>query len=169
MVETNIEAILKLLAQNQIEFVVIGGVAALAHGSARATFDVDICYRRSKENVDRLCKILAPLKPRLRGAPEDLPFIFDAESVLLGLNFTLTTDAGDLDILGEVAGLGMYDQVLVASEFGELYGWTISVLTIEGLLKAKRAAGRRKDLEAIIELEALRDLGNTSSPPILSE
>ncbi|NJM39656.1 MAG: hypothetical protein HC853_02225 [Anaerolineae bacterium] len=166
MVETNIEAILTLLAQNQIEFVVIGGVAALAHGSARATFDVDVCYRRTKENVARLCNTLAPLNPRLRGVTEDIPFIFDSESILLGLNFTFTTDMGDLDLLGEVAGIGMYDQVLMASERGGLYGLTMNVLTIEGLLKAKRAAGRRKDLEAIIELEALRDLND---PPSVTE
>jgi len=155
---TDVEAILIHLDSGQVEFVVIGGVAALAHGSARVTFDVDVCYRRTRENVDRLCKTLVPLKPNLRGAPEGLPFKFDANTVLNGLNFTLVTELGDLDLLGEVAGLGEYDAVENAAEVLPLYGRSMKVITIVGLLKAKRAANRRKDQEAIVELEALLEM-----------
>ena len=158
MTPTDVEEILTCLDAGQVEFVVIGGVAALARGSARVTFDVDVCYRRTRENVDRLCKTLAPLKPNLRGAPEGLLFRFDVNTVLSGLNFTLVTDLGDLDLLGEVAGLGEYDAVENAAEALPLYGKIMKVLTIEGLLKAKRAAGRRKDQEAIVELEALLEM-----------
>ena len=66
---TQIEAILTRLSQGGVEFVVIGGAAALAHGSARVTFDVDVCYRRTRENIERLCEALASLHPTLRGAP----------------------------------------------------------------------------------------------------
>ena len=155
---TNVEEILIRLTAGQVEFVVIGGVAALAHGSARVTFDVDVCYRRTRDNVDRLCNTLAPLNPNLRGAPEGLPFKFDVNTVLSGLNFTLVTELGSLDLLGEVAGLGEYDAVENAAEVLPLYGRPMKVITIEGLLKAKRAAGRRKDQEAIVELEALLEM-----------
>ncbi len=161
---TDVEAILIHLDAGQVEFVVIGGVAALAHGSARVTFDVDVCYRRTRENVDRLCKTLDPLKPNLRGAPEGLLFKFDVNTVLSGLNFTLVTDLGDLDLLGEVAGLGEYDAVENAAEILPLYGRSMKVITIEGLLKAKRAAGRRKDQEAIVELEALLEMQQKQKP-----
>ena len=155
---TRIEAVLTRLSQGQVEFVVIGGVAALAQGLARVTFDVDVCYRRTRENIERLCQILTPLHPALRGAPPDIPFKLDVSTVEAGLNFTLSTDLGDLDLLGEVAGLGEYDALQAASETLPLYGMPMQVLTLDGLLTAKRAAGRHKDTETIIELEALLEL-----------
>lgn len=155
---TEIEAILIRLSQGEVEFVVIGGVAALAHGSARVTFDVDVCYRRSSDNIERLCNVLTALHPTLRGAPSDMPFKFDVPTVLAGLNFTLSSDLGDLDLLGEVSGLGEYEAVQAVSETLPLYGLSMQVITLEGLLAAKRAAGRPKDSEAIVELEALLEL-----------
>jgi Nucleotidyl transferase of unknown function (DUF2204) len=86
---TQIESILTRLAQAGVDFVVIGGVAGLAHGSARVTFDVDICYKRTPENIRRFCDTPAPLHPRLRGAPEGLPFCLDPETVKAGLNSLL--------------------------------------------------------------------------------
>ncbi len=161
---TQIEAILTRLAEAGVDFVVIGGVAGLVHGSARVTFDVDICYKRTPENIRRLCDTLAPLNPRLRGAPEGLPFRFDPETVKAGLNFTLTTDLGAVDLLGEISGLGDYEGVKAASETLPLYGLEMSVLSLEGLLVAKRAADRGKDKEAIVELEALLELRKKQSP-----
>ncbi|MBI3763329.1 MAG: hypothetical protein HY260_15895 [Chloroflexi bacterium] len=158
MTATEIEAVLTLLGQGHVEFVIIGGVAAIAHGSARVTFDLDVCYRRTRENIERLCRSLAPFHPILRGAPPDVPFKFDTPTVLAGLNFTLSTDLGDLDLLGEVAGLGEYEAVEAVSEVLPLYGAEMRILTLEGLLAAKRGAGRRKDEEAIVELEALLEM-----------
>lgn len=164
MIGTQIEAILTRLARAGVEFVVIGGVAGLAHGSARVTFDVDISYKRTPENIARLCVALAPLHPKLRGAPEGLPFNLDPATVKAGLNFTLTTDLGAVDILGEVSGLGGYEGVKAASQALPLYGIEIDVLTLDGLLVAKRAAARGKDKEAIVELEALLELRKRQSP-----
>jgi predicted nucleotidyltransferase len=161
---THIEALLICLSQAEVEFVVIGGAAALAHGSARVTFDVDVCYQRAPENIQRLCAALAPLRPALRGAEPGLPFKFDVATVTAGLNFTLTTELGDLDLLGDVSGLGEYEAVRAASEELVLYGRPMRVLTLEGLLKAKRAAARRKDEEAIVELEALLELRKRPPP-----
>ena len=161
---TQIEAILTRFAQAGVDFVVIGGVAGLAHGSARVTFDVDLCYKRTPENIRRLCDALAPLHPRLRGAPEGLPFRLDTQTVKAGLNFTLTTDLGAVDLLGEISGLGGYEGVKAVSEALPLYGLEMNVLSLEGLLVAKRAAARGKDKEAIVELEALLELRKRQPP-----
>jgi predicted nucleotidyltransferase len=154
---TQLEALVGLLADGGVEFVVVGGLAAVVHGSAYVTHDVDVCYGRSATNVDRLCKALAPLHPTLRGAPPGLPFRVDPPTVAAGLNFTLDTDLGALD-LGEVQGLGTYAQVVEHSEVVRLFGRSVQVLTLEALILAKRAAGRRKDLLLLPELEALLDL-----------
>ncbi|MBM4257468.1 MAG: nucleotidyltransferase [Deltaproteobacteria bacterium] len=149
------EQLLQILHSAGSKFVLIGGLAAIAHGAATVTGDVDICYARDPDNLERLSQALAPFHPRLRGAPPDLPFCLDTPTLRAGLNFTLTTDVGDLDLLGEVLGLGGYESVQVVSEEVELYGLSCLVLTLEGLIRAKRAAGRPKDLRALYELEAL--------------
>jgi hypothetical protein len=99
-----------------------------------------------------------PHAPRLRGAPSNLPFRFDAPTVQRGLTFTLATDIGDLDLLGEVAGLGTYDAVLAESETREVFGKKCMVLSLAGLIKTKQATGRKKDLMVLPELEALSEL-----------
>ncbi len=99
------EATLRALAEGGVRFIVVGGVAAAAHGAARATWDVDVVYERSPGNLERLALALAPLRPYLRGAPPGLPFRWGAETLARGLNFTLTTGGGDLDLLGEIAEL----------------------------------------------------------------
>jgi hypothetical protein len=154
----DLERALKVLLDSRIEFVMIGGVAMFAHGSSRLTRDLDICYGRSRENLEKLARAVAPYHPRLRGAPPDVPFSFDAETLGRGMNFTLETDFGDLDLLGEVAGLGGYREVAAASATMTLFGRSCAVLSLDGLIRAKRAAGRPRDLEAVIELEALKEL-----------
>jgi len=151
------ERILSGLLSAEVSFVIIGGVAATVHGSARLTSDVDIVYERSISNITQLVHALTPLKPYLRGAPPGLPFRFDVETVRRGLNFTLTTDAGPLDVLGEITGVGDYDSVLAVSEEVLLYGANYRCINLDALIISKRAAGRPKDLEAIAELELIRD------------
>lgn len=112
---------------------------------------------RATPRISRALRALQPLHPRLRGAPEDLPFRFDEETLKRGLNFTLTTDFGDIDLLGEVAGIGTYAAVCAASMPVELFGRTFAVLTLDALIASKRAAGRPKDLQVLPELEALRE------------
>lgn len=152
------ERTLTILFEGGVNFVVIGGVAISAHGSAHVTFDLDICYDRSPENIRRLVDALKPCHPRLRGAPADLPFFFEMETIVRGLNFTFTTDLGDLDLLGEVAGIGQYKEALTRSTTLELFGRPCQVLSLDGLIAAKRAAGRPRDLAVLPELEALREL-----------
>ena len=87
-----------------------------------------------------------------------MPFRFDEETLKRGLNFTLSTELGDLDLLGEVTGIGDYATVLAASETVELFDRTFNVLTLDALIASKRAAGRPKDLQVLPELEALREI-----------
>ena len=151
------EKLLRTLVDEGVEFVIIGGVAAYHHGSSRVTLDLDVLYGRSPANIDRLVRALAPLNPYLRGAPSGLPFHFDAATVHRGLNFTLITNTGPLDCLGEVAGIGRYEEVLPRSHDAELFGLRCKFLDLDALIDSKRAAGRAKDLEAIAELEAIRE------------
>jgi predicted nucleotidyltransferase len=151
----NFSAILPLLVQNDIRFIVIGGGAALAHGSARLTYDVDVVYARDAENLRRLAAALQVYHPYLRGAPPGLPFRWDERTLQSGLNFTLTTTLGDLDLLGEVPGGGVYEELLPFTEEMETFGVRCRFVTLEKLIQLKRAAGRPKDLEAIAELQAL--------------
>ena len=152
---TDFRRLLEVLTDHDVEFVIIGGVAVITHGYTRMTEDLDICYRRSPENMERLAAALAPLRPTLRGAPADLPFRLDAATLRSGLNFTLETSAGDLDLLGEVSGVGGYAELLADSVETEVYGRRVRVMSLPMLERAKRAAGRAKDLA---DLEAIREL-----------
>lgn len=152
---TDFKSVLRVLAEGEVEFIVVGGLAAAFHGSARLTFDVDVVYRRSPENLHRLVLALTPHRPYLRGAPPGLPFRWEVETLARGLNFTLTTDVGDVDLLGEIVGGGSYDDLLPHSEVLHVFGVPCRCLRLERLIQVKRAAGRPKDLEVVAELEAL--------------
>jgi len=155
---SEIEQLLRSLDGEGVAFVIIGGAAAVLQGSAYITNDLDICYSRERDNLKKLAAALAPLHPLLRGAPRDVPFLLDAQPLRSGLNFTLQTDLGDLDLLGEVSGLGQYSAVVSFSEEVEIFGMRCRALTLEGLIKAKQAAGRPKDLRILPELEALLEI-----------
>ncbi|MGH7324567.1 MAG: hypothetical protein ACREJ9_07960 [Candidatus Rokuibacteriota bacterium] len=152
---TDFKAIVRVLAEGGVEFVVVGGLAATMHGSARLTYDVDVVYRRTADNMRRLVLTLTPYHPYLRGAPPGLPFRWDAATLHRGLNFTLTTDIGDLDLLGEITGGGDYETLLPQSPGIQVFGIECRCLGLPALVQVKRAAGRPKDLEAIAELEAI--------------
>ena len=119
--------------------------------------DVDVVYDRSRQNLERLASALAPYEPYLRGAPRGLPFRLDAETLERGLNFTLTTTLGPVDLLGEIAGGGGYEDLLPHAETIDAFGVTCLCLGLPRLIEVKRAAGRPKDLEAIAELETILD------------
>jgi predicted nucleotidyltransferase len=154
---TDFKALVRALADAGVEFILVGGVAAIAHGSARLTRDVDVVYRRSPDNLGRLVLSLAPYHPYLRGAPPGLPFRWDQATLQRGLNFTLTTDLGSLDLLGEITGGGRYEDLLPGTLRIQIYGVECHCLNLEQLIHVKRAAGRPRDLEAIAELEVIRD------------
>jgi hypothetical protein len=149
---------LLLLAEYGVECVIVGGIAATLHGSTLPTRDLDVCYNRASANLTQLKTALRAVNARLRGAPADLPFILDEETLLRGMNFTFQTDIGDIDLLGEVAGVGTYAQASENSDVMELFGFRFQVLPLPKLIAAKRTTGRPKDLLAIPELEAIYEL-----------
>lgn len=152
---TDFHGLLHALAASNVEFIIVGGAAATAHGSARLTEDLDVVYRRTPENIERLAAALSPYDPYLRGAPPGLPFKWDQKTISNGLNFTLTTALGAIDFLGEITGGGGYDELLSHSIELRLFGVKCLCLGLERLIYVKRAAGRPKDFEAIAELEAI--------------
>jgi hypothetical protein len=153
---TDFKALLAALGDRKVDFVVVGGVALVLQGSARTTADLDICYSREPENMRRLAEALAACHPTLRGAPRDLPFRWDARTLASGLNFTLETDLGWIDLLGEITGIGGYVNVAQAAAEMDVYGRRTKVLSLDGLERAKRAAGRIKDLADLAEIKEIR-------------
>jgi hypothetical protein len=149
---------IKCLAQNNVAFVIIGGVAITSHGSSYIKKDLDFCYQRTRENLKNIVSALSPFNPKPRDFPENLPYIFDESKLLNATNFTFQTDIGDIDLLGEVAGVGNYEAVENESVIMELFDFDVKVLSLDGLIKAKSAAGRPKDLLVLPELEALKEL-----------
>src|SRR6266851_9871011 len=154
----DIPGILRLFSTYRVEYVVIGGLALISQGSDYVTKDVDICYSRSPENINALAAACASIHPYMRGAPPGLPFRFDPPTIQAGLNFTLITDHGDVDLLGEVSGVGTYEQAPAQSVEREMFGVTVRVPSLDGLLAAKKAAGRAKDQTHLLELEELKKL-----------
>ena len=148
-------AVLRAFDDAAVECIIVGGLAATLHGSARLTQAVDFVYSRSPANVERLVEALRPYAPYLRGAPRGLPFDWSVATVERGLNLTLTTTIGDIDLLGEITGGGDFDALLPRTMEVEIFGRRFRCLSLPALIMVKRAAGRPKDLEAIAELEAL--------------
>lgn len=155
---TNFEALLQALTEARVKFIVVGAFAAVAQGSSQATRDLDICYERTTENLKSLAAALAPYHPNLRGAEKHLPFVLDAKTLSQGMNFTLETDLGDVDLMGSLSGVGGYAELVGDSIFMKLYGNEICIASLDAIIRSKRAAGRAKDLNAIPELEALKEL-----------
>ncbi len=154
---TDFAALIRQLTENEVKFIIVGGAAATAHGSARLTLDLDVVYSRSANNIARMVQALQPLKPYLRGAPPGLPFEWSVETIQKGLNFTLTTTLGALDLLGEIVGGGGYEQLFPDTIRLEIGGVECLCLQLERLIEVKRAAGRPKDLETVAELEWIRE------------
>lgn len=149
------EEILTRLVKSKVRFVVIGGVAATIQGSARFTNDLDICYDPSPDNVERLLTLLRSWHAYLRGVEPGLPFLLDARAFRTTPVMTLTTDVGDIDVLDVVPGVGSFDDVLRASEFAQVGEVRFHSLGLEGLIASKRAVRRPKDVEQLVEYEAL--------------
>jgi len=154
---TDFAGLLRTLSNHGVCFIVAGGAAATAHGSARLTIDVDVVYDRAPDNLERLIEALGQFSPYLRGAPPGLPFSWNAATLARGLNFTLTTSLGAIDLFGELTGGGTYAALVPGSIAIELYGVTCRCLSIDQLIAVKRAAGRPKDLDVIAELEAIKE------------
>ena len=160
-----LEEMVRRLVQARVEFVIVGGMSAILQGSTLVTLDLDLCYRRTPDNIARLVSALAPLDPRPRGFPPELPFVFDERTLRLGSNFTLEVGTEGLDLLGEMTGLGGYEQIIGQAKdmlVGEL---PVKVLSLEQLIVTKEAVGRPKDLIAIAELKTILKQQQERNPP----
>jgi hypothetical protein len=149
--------LLELLVRRAVDFVVVGGLAAAARGSARATFDLDIAYARDDQNLERLAEALHEVDAKLRGAPSDVPFLLDAETLKRGSNFTFATRNGPLDILGDPAGAPSYGELRAAATQIDFRGLTIRVAALDHMIAMKEAAGRPHDKAVAAELRLISD------------
>jgi|CZKU01.1.fsa_nt_gi predicted nucleotidyltransferase len=149
-----VEKVLEALTQAGVEFIVVGGVSAVLQGVPVVTQDLDLCYRRTPENVRRLASALRSFHPKLRGLPEGVPNVVDDRTFQMRTNFTLDLEGEDLDLLAEMSGIGGYDDVAPTVFEVEVEGRRVQVLPLERLIVTKRAAGRAKDLAVLPLLEA---------------
>jgi hypothetical protein len=152
------EPILGLLDRHGVRFVVIGGIAGVLQGSASITHDLDICYSREGDNLDRLAAALREVEATLRGVHERVPFRLDAASLKSGMNFTFDTRHGPFDCIGEASGNFDYEQLRRNADVHDVFGLQVQVASLDDLIRMKRAAGRNKDLIEVENLAALRDV-----------
>jgi hypothetical protein len=160
---SRLEAIAEVLIRHGVEFLVIGGQAEILMGSPRVTFDTDLCYRRSQDNLERLAAALKEIRPTLRGAPADLPFRLDSQALALGSNFTFDTSLGPLDLLAWVEPLGPYEALLPSSETYAGVNQTLRTVGLEDLITIKQHIGRSKDRESLLQLLAIREIRKQKS------
>jgi hypothetical protein len=152
------EAVISLLGRHQVRYVLIGGLAAVTHGTPLVTQGVDVCYDAGRDNLEHLASALQEVHATLRGAEPNLPFRLDAKTLARGDAFTFTTDVGSMDVMATPAGVAGYDELARTALRFTLFGHDVLVASIDDLIRMKRAAGRPKDLLAVEELGALRDV-----------
>lgn len=150
-----VESLLGPLTAHGVDFVLIGGQAGISHGSSYPSYDLDVLYARDRDNVKRLVAALEEIGVRLRGAPDDLPFILDAKTIENGANFAFITPYGDFDVLADAAGMPSYEELKSAAVDREVFGHVVKVASIDHLIAMKRAANRTKDKLMVEEYIAL--------------
>lgn len=157
---TDFAALIRALNAAGARYLVIGGIAMVAHGSAHITDDVDLLYHRSNENYEALGTVLGTLSPELRGATGGLPFVLDTTTFRNTINMTLTTSVGSIDLLADVPGAATFEELEGRSETVTIFGVATRVVGLDDLIEMKRATGRNKDKLHLMDLLALRDLKN---------
>jgi hypothetical protein len=159
------DEILRRLTARGVDFVVIGGIAAVLHGSAQATYDLDVCFATDPGNLAALGDVLVGLDARLKGIDEPLPFVPDASTLRKVELLTMVTAEGEFDVLARPAGSPGYEALRRNADRFDLDGFSVLVASIDDLIAMKRAAGRAKDLAAIEELEAIKRLERRTPKP----
>lgn len=149
--------IIEALAEAEVDFVLIGGLAGGAHGSAYPTYDLDVMYARDRQNLERIASVLTELGATLRGAPTDLPFLLDAKTLEEGANFTFSTRLGSVDFLAFPTGAPPYEKVRADAGTIEIGGHPVRVASLDHLIAMKEAAGRTKDKLMATEYRELAD------------
>jgi hypothetical protein len=153
----DLRALLTPLVRYGVDFVLIGGMAGISHGSSYPSYDLDVAYACDRNNIARLVDALREIGVRLRGAPADLPFLLDTKTIEDGANFTFATPHGDFDILGYADGMPGYDELKAAAPVREILGLEVRVAAIDHLIAMKRAANRPKDRLMVEEYIVIAD------------
>jgi predicted nucleotidyltransferase len=156
--ELRADEILRRFTARGVDFVVIGGIAAVLHGSPSTTYDLDVCYATDPGNLAALAEVLSELDVHLRGIDDEVPFSPDGETLRRVELLTLATRFGELDLLSNPVGSPGYEMLRRRAERFDLGGFSVLVASIDDLIAMKIAAGRSKDLAAAEELEAIKDL-----------
>jgi hypothetical protein len=151
----SLESLVETLIRGKVEFVLVGGFAAVAHGASLVTRDVDVCCRFSPDNLLRLQDCLRDLHPRHRMSPAHPPLELTRENVSTFENLYLETDLGPLDCLSSVIGVGSFEEALKQSEDLNLPSGICRLLRIDALIRSKEAMSRPRDREAILQLKAI--------------
>jgi predicted nucleotidyltransferase len=151
------ERILRTLVDHRVEFVLIGGLAAVVHGADYVTTDADICPADDRRNLNRLSEALRALNAHIRveGIPDGLPFDHDGASLGKARIWNLTTDAGDLDVSFVPSGTKGHRDLVTNAVVIKMWGAAIQVADLADVVRSKRAAGRPKDRLALPVLERL--------------
>lgn len=152
------QAVVELLGRHGVRYVLIGGLAGIAHGASFVTVDTDICHAIDASNLVGLADALREVNAELRGAEPGLPFRLDAKTLARGDSFTFATDIGAVDILATPSGTTGYEDLRRTAGTVRLFGHDVLVASVDDLIRMKRAAGRPKDLLAVEELGALRSV-----------
>lgn len=151
----SLHLLLQRLTDASLEFVVVGGFAGVLHGSAYVTNDLDICAVLSPETIAKLRETLADLNPVHRMTHKKLSFLEHPPAGQTLSNVYLETDAGVVDVLGSVLGIGDYHALTKNAVEITLFGRRCQVISLADLIKAKEALGREKDLLTAKELRAI--------------
>jgi hypothetical protein len=151
------QGLIKRLAENEVQFVIVGGFAAVLHGSSVMTEDLDLCVSFEKNNIQRLLNALGDIHPVHRLIGETRPIVESSERLSTFRNLYLKTDLGYLDILSELPEVGSYEEISCAAVVIDLFDTKCRLLDVDTLMKAKAKMKRSKDKETIIQLKALKE------------
>jgi len=145
------------LCDAEIDFVVVGGFAAVLHGSTMVTRDIDVCMVMSADNISKLRAILRDAHPTHRFTTQRLSFLDNPDPGVELKNLYLQTDLGALDVLGSIMGIGSFEDVRRDAVQVQLLGKSVRVIGVKDLIRAKEALGREKDLITAKELRAIME------------
>lgn len=153
----HLEQLIQRLVSGKVEFVLVGGYAAMLYGVSLLTRDVDVCSPFTFENLQKIHGALADLHPYHRETPQQIPFVMPDDFKHKLRNLYLATDNGPVDFLGEVLGVGDYEKVFASSVVANTPSSSFRILNIDTLIIAKDAAGRDRDKAAALQLRSIRE------------
>lgn len=155
--ELDLAQLLAVLDRHQVRYILIGGLAAVFHGSPFPTEDADITPDTGTDNLRRLSAALTELKARIRTetVPEGLPFAHDASSLAAVATWNLSTEAGDLDISFTPDGTTGYGDLARDAQSEELFGSVVLIASLADVIRSKQAANRPKDQRVLPTLRRI--------------